>query len=427
VRSPLPLTPGGLLLLATAAALLSLGAVRVDLAALFWGSGFFLVAVYCLAAGGLYRLALRRRRDAASGFLSVVLPPAGLWPGDEAEAFFSVRLPRAIPPGFLVRLTLPLRWHERRIDTVVARLAAGPNERAIRFTVGERGVFRSSEAVLEIRDALGFTLNRLPVALQESMTVFPPLAERGEIMRQMEEGEETAELTRSRRRSEELLEVRKYYPGDDVRRLNWKVFAHSNELFLRVGENTPPPESRILFVLDCTANPLVPQPLASRYLDGLVDACASAAAALLDRRVDILFCGPVGKGCRAYTAESRTELLAAFADAWWVEEGWMPELPGRPRLHAAVFSSPGSPGLERILTEARIRGWGMSLFLKGLPPAEERARRSVRDLLLLSAAGRKSGKTIAREREAAAFAEAMARDLALYRGAPWKVSHALAI
>jgi uncharacterized protein (DUF58 family) len=212
-----------------------------------------------------------------------------------------------------------------------------------------------------------------------------------------------------------------------VRRLNWKVFAHLGELFLRVGEDTPPPESRILFVLDCTANPLVPRPLAARYLDGLVDACASAAVALLDRRIDVLFCGPIGEGCRAYTEESRTELLAALADAWWAGQGWMPQLPGRRRLHAAVFSSPGSPGLARILAEARIRGWGTSLFLMGLPAVEGPARRRARDLLLIAGPGRNRAPAGVGERESSAFSEAMARELALYRGPPWKVSHALEI
>jgi hypothetical protein len=299
--------------------------------------------------------------------------------------------------------------------------------------------------VLEINDALGLTRHRLPVPLKESTTVFPPLAGRGEIVRLMEEGEETAQLTRTKRRSEELLETRKYYPGDDVRRLNWKVFAHMNELFLRIGEDTPPPESRILLVLDCTANPLIPRQLAARYLDDLVDACASAAAALLDRRLDLLFCGPGAKGCGAYTTESKTELLGAFADAWWVDDGWMPELPGRSRMHAAVFSSPGSAGLERILSETRNRGWGTSLFLKDLPLVETPSRRNLRDLFLaprysrgllaprysrgLQGAASDGDREPARpgRREAAVFAEALARDLARYRAPPWKVSDAFAI
>lgn len=44
-------------------------------------------------------------------------------------------------------------------------------------------------------------------------------------------------------RSEELYEVRQYKPGDDPRRINWKVYAHTGEPALREGELSPPPSS----------------------------------------------------------------------------------------------------------------------------------------------------------------------------------------
>lgn len=44
-------------------------------------------------------------------------------------------------------------------------------------------------------------------------------------------------------RSDELYEVRQYHPGDDPRRVNWKVYAHTGEPALREGELLPPPAS----------------------------------------------------------------------------------------------------------------------------------------------------------------------------------------
>ena len=93
---------------------------------------------------------------------------------------------------------------------------------------------------------------------RDTLTVYPAVRPARELLGLVEQTDEAAVDSRTRRRSEELLEARKYYPGDDVRRLNWKVFAHLDELFLRIGEEVPPPESRILFVLDTTANPLRP-------------------------------------------------------------------------------------------------------------------------------------------------------------------------
>jgi uncharacterized protein (DUF58 family) len=42
-------------------------------------------------------------------------------------------------------------------------------------------------------------------------------------------------------RSDELIEARPYHPGDDTRRINWNAYAHSEILFVRIGEETPPP------------------------------------------------------------------------------------------------------------------------------------------------------------------------------------------
>ena len=248
-----------------------------------------------------------------------------------------------LPPGLSARLLLPLSWHDRRIDSVALRLAPGQNDGSLSFSAVHRGAYASTEALLETRDVIGLTRQRLRVPLREKLTVFPSLKTEEEPAWFMEQADESSADARRRRRSEELLEVRKYYPGDDMRRLNWKVFAHLNELFLRVGEEVPPPESRILFVLDSTLNPLVPPAAAADYLDELVSSCASQLIALLDRRIEVMLSLPGVRECRSYAEESRSALLATLAEAWWTDAPWAPDLPGRKSLHVAVFSSPGSP------------------------------------------------------------------------------------
>jgi uncharacterized protein (DUF58 family) len=302
----------------------------------------------------------------------------------------------------------------------------GRNERSIPFRAKYRGVYASMEAVFEVRDLLGFTAHRLSVPLRETLTVFPSLSPVSEASTFMEQAEDSAVYAPRRRRSEELLEARKYYPGDDVRRLNWKVFAHMNELFLRIGEEVPPPESRILFVLDCTANPLVPRSVSADYLDRLVESCASFLVSLLGRRIDVMLSLP-GKACRSYTEESRPAVLAALADAWWTRAEWKPELPGRRSLHVAIFSSPGSPGLERIVSRVKGLGWSMSLFIKGLDPETPAPVRRVKELLFVPERAPVRAPAAAGRRERAAFTDALVRDLAAYRGPQWKVRHAAEI
>jgi uncharacterized protein (DUF58 family) len=293
------------------------------------------------------------------------------------------------------------------------------------FTASSRGAYSSTEAVLEIRDLLGFASSRLSVPLGESLTVFPSLLPAEELTRLMEQADEATVYARRRRRNEELLEVRKYYPGDDVRRLNWKVLAHLNELFLRVGEEVPPPESRILVVLDCTTNPLVPLRASAEYLDRLVEAAASLMAALAARKIEVMLSVPGARECRSYGEESLPRMLAALAGIWWTDAPWAPELPSRRGLYVAVFSTPGSPGLDRIMRMARDQGWGASLFLKSPEPGNPPPRTGIRDLLFVSQEPRGGAPVGSRERFA--LQEALARDLAAYHGTSAQVMHAAEI
>ena len=56
---------------------------------------------------------------------------------------------------------------------------------------------------------------------------------------------EAASAPRLKEDAEERLERRAYIPGDDPRRLDWKVFARTGEMHVRVGEETIPDRGRI--------------------------------------------------------------------------------------------------------------------------------------------------------------------------------------
>ena len=417
-----PFSLRGLILFLLAAILLAAGLVRSDLASLYWGASFLLYALYSLLASHATVLFLTRRKSMQPDFLTAILPQSDMSPGDEGEAHVFARLPRAVAPGFIVLFSLPLSWHDRSVDSVACRLGAGTTERTVLFSVPARGAYRTDAAVLEVRDVLGFTSNHLRIPMAGALTVHPTVT-REQSWRILAEGEAPSATATRRRRSEELLEVRKYYPGDDARRVNWKVFAHSRELFLRVGEEVPPPESRILFVLDTTENLLIPRQLGERYLDSLVESCASAVDALLSDRTAVFLCRSGAKECKVYEREKRAELLAELADQWWTAAPWQPTLPIVPRLHAAVFSTPGSPGLASILTAVRDKGWTTSLFLKE-PPATEAPRFRLRELLFVPERKPPQAVSAALGKARVSLERALGRDLATYGKPGWKVIHA---
>lgn len=433
IRLLFPLTVRGLVISVLAAGLLAAGIARADLAGLFWGSSFLLVALYALVAGHVFLISARRRNTAES--ISVHLPAGGLDPSGDGEAVVAARLPRAFPPGFSVRLALPLSWHTRKIEGIRLTMRPGASQDRVTFHAAHRGVYEGSGAVLEARDVLGLTAHRLSFNGRHTLTVHPHVGSPRELLGLVEQTDEAALDSRRRRRSEELLEARKYYPGDDVRRLNWKVFAHMDELFLRVGEEVPPPESRILFVLDTTYNPLVPGSLDSDYLDSLVESCASVMVHMAGRGLEVAFSRPGVRECRSFGEGSRAALLAALAAAWWTTEDWAPELPAK-ALQAVIFTSPGSPGLPRIMSAIRARGWRASIFLQDLQPAEPGAALHLRDLLFVPDEARgldgasslrgapASRNAPASRRERTVFADALERDMAMYSGSAQRTRHA---
>jgi uncharacterized protein (DUF58 family) len=413
-RSIVPLSARGVTVVLMAAALLALGLIRADLAALFWGASFLAYSAYAVLAGYAYRLALARRRAREPDFLSLVLPGHAITTGDQAEAITTFHLPRSLPPGFALHVHAPLAWRDmRRLDVRIPVATRGRTARAL-FTPDKRGVYECSRALLVANDVLGLTAHRFPVPLRESLCVVPRLNPVPDPPLFKEQTDESMTVSTRRRRSETLLEVRKYYPGDDPRRLNWKVFAHTDELFLRIGEEVPSPESRLLFVLDTTTNPLVPSRLAADYLDSLVEACGSLMAGLLSRGVEIMLSFPGSKECHTYSAETREALRIALSRAWWTDTNWQPDVPTS-APHVVVFSSPGSPGIPRIMQTVRARAWTASLFIARPVRPAPAAWRGFRSLLFLSqdSGGRAPVQSL-RRKESLSLEEALSRDLVTY-------------
>jgi len=414
VRSIVPLTFRGVTLVCLATALLVVGVMRADLAALFWGASFLVFAGYALLSGHIYRLALVRRRSEEPDFLSIVLPGHALTVGDRAEAALTFHLPRSLPPGFTLHVLAPLEWQgKRRLEV---RIPVTTRKRAARvtFTAARRGVFECTKALLVAKDVLGLTAHGFPVALRESVTVVPRLAPALDVTRTIEHTEESTTVSPRQRRSETLLEVRKYYPGDDPRRLNWKVFAHTDELFLRIGEEVPSPEARLLFVLDTSLNPLIPARLSADYIDSLVEACGSAMTGLLSHGADLLLSMPGSRECHSFSRESIAALQRALANAWWTESPWKPVIPSA-SPHVIVFASPGSPGLSSIMGTVRARDWTASIFIKPLIIPERRVENNLKGVFFLSPDGvdaTKGGRL--RRKESRLLQDALGRDLAAY-------------
>jgi hypothetical protein len=108
------------------------------------------------------------------------------------------------------------------------------------------------------------------------------------------------------------VDHRPYIPGDDPRRINWKLYSHgpSNSLFIREGETEPPPRSRLLILVDTETDAQLYRPAAGRQAVDLL--CTQALTMALDlagRGMDVLI-GCTGGEVRGGDAAELEEALA---------------------------------------------------------------------------------------------------------------------
>jgi len=411
----LPLTPWGALLTAVGAALFTCGVVRGELASLAWGSSFLALCLYSLAGSQLYGLLLRRHLRREPDPVDCTLPALGVFPAQEAEAHIRAEMPRAAVPGFRLQLLLALRFQGRPPLLLRCPLQRGSTSRTVHLPCPHRGSYASSRALIVVADRLGFTRGLCSLPLQETLRVYPALLPESALRPATREGGRRQRRSRPRP-SQELLEVRRYFPGDDIRRLHWKVFAHTRELFLRVGEQSPPPTSRVLVLLDVCPSAAVPAGLAADHLDGLVEACAAGLRGL-PPGAEVLFAASCESASRPVHGEAFAELLAHLASLWWDERlAFRPAAADR-RMQVLLYSTPGSANLPRLV--ASLAGHDVLLLLKGLPESGatrlSRLARFARGraLFLRQPAGDRPRRASARGRQA--FDEALQGSLERWR------------
>jgi hypothetical protein len=140
------------------------------------------------------------------------------------------------------------------------------------------------------------------------------------------------------RKSNEVINHRPYVPGDDPRRINWKLYSHvaSGELFVREGESEPPPCSRLLIMIDTEADSsLYSIDEGRRAVDLLCESALASALGFSSRGIDVLIgCtggGIIGGGEESAPLDS-SQLAAALACPaainWPAYSSELPQAPG---------------------------------------------------------------------------------------------------
>ena len=114
-----------------------------------------------------------------------------------------------------------------------------------------RGRYFYKRLYLNIRDFAGFfaVLYMQPPCLSVPYTVVQPaLSPQKAVFPDLRS--RTVNDLPSQERTHELYESRPYFPGDDPRKIHWKLYAHTNTLSIKLGAFEPPPVKRLTIYIE---------------------------------------------------------------------------------------------------------------------------------------------------------------------------------
>jgi hypothetical protein len=212
-----------------------------------------MIAVYCFIAVLAAGLPRRKR----PGAVMVHIPAGSVAAGKTVEA--ELRREEGTPPGPRFRWPGVLVRYELRLETRDGRTLRpffDPDITGwVRFTAEKRGAYYGGFDELVVTDAAGLFRLAFPVPQDRGprLLVSPVPAEE-QIPVKIPSGGKERRSEVHYRKTDDLTEHRPYIPGDDPRRINWKLYGHLGDLFVREGEPEPPPHSRLLILIDTQAD-----------------------------------------------------------------------------------------------------------------------------------------------------------------------------
>jgi uncharacterized protein (DUF58 family) len=287
---PIPQNLGVFVLILTGMALFA-GRIQAEIALSLMGVVFLVSLGYCFVAMLFLGFVNRKRAASATAWILTRQIRAG----EESELAFTLNVPyeskRFIRlPGILVRYELHIATKDRRrvrymFDPDVLR------NKVNTFPVPERGAYYSNADDtdrLMLSDALGFfqLYLRVPVDTGCRLLAIPKLAELLPV--QTRSGGEEQRSAPRFLRTDNLIDHRPYIPGDDPRRINWKLYGHIGDLFIREGEPEPPPHSQLLILVDTQADrACYREEAARRGVDLLCESALAIVAEYAERGMEI--------------------------------------------------------------------------------------------------------------------------------------------
>ncbi|MDR3356950.1 MAG: DUF58 domain-containing protein [Spirochaetaceae bacterium] len=343
--------PIGFLTICTAVLAFITGVTRKEHVLILAGAVFALCLAYCFLAV-LLTSTLHKKKAA---MLSVRISPEKVTAGRNGTLRLSRRTRFFQMPAVLVRYRLELATKDgKKIEHIFD--GGFFKKAAAAFPAACRGAYYGAYDSLVIRDVFGFFRHelRLPQGRAERLLVLPLPSETRPEPRLLASGSERRNET-SLRKTDELLEQRPYVPGDDPRRINWKLYSHAGELFVRQEEREPPPHSQFIMIIDTEADDaLYTAEQGAAAVDWL---CSAALSVLLEKTacgIEALI-GFSGSGLKSGRAG---ELPALLARPYRTAPGDGSRLPS-----LSPLAGPRSVLVMALARSAGIRGGSLHDFI----------------------------------------------------------------
>ncbi|GMO51283.1 MAG: hypothetical protein Ta2G_09070 [Termitinemataceae bacterium] len=263
------------------------GSLKFEVVQQVLGAVFFVPLFYCflgvLAAGLLYK------KKAAA--LSTSVFPSKVNSGDTAYLVLTTTPEKnkkfVVLPAILIRYKLSLHTKDdRKFCHVFGKNifnSTASSKVSLPFCINLRGAYyrdnlrpKSCEGVL-LQDVFGFFYFQLAVQNNSDLciSVMPSPLDAINFNTEYSGTDITVSKNKSVK-TDELLDSRVYVPGDDPRRINWKLFSHFSELFVRIEEIEKPPQSKLVLLLDTEADySLFTKTEAASLLDTICSAALS--------------------------------------------------------------------------------------------------------------------------------------------------------
>jgi uncharacterized protein (DUF58 family) len=323
--------PIGIFTICVAALSFIAGIVRKEPVLILAGAVFAFSLAYCFLS--VFLLSILHKKKACG--LSARIIPEKVTAGKNGTLWLSRQTHFFQMPAVLVRYKLLLATKDdKRIEYVFD--GSFFKKAAADFPAARRGAYYGAYDSLVIQDVFGFFCHALPLPQDraERLLVLPIPQDRYPAVRLLASGSERRNETELHK-TDDLTEQRPYIPGDDPRRINWKLYSHAGELFVRQEDREPPPHSRLILLIDTNADSAL---YSAEEGAAAVDAlCSMALSLLLEKTASGIeaLLGFTGGGLDGLKSGLAGELPALLARPYRTAPGGvLPSLSSLPGSHS---------------------------------------------------------------------------------------------